>query len=141
MNDSSKPKAYRHAIKVQESDIDELGHVNNVVYLRWVQEVAAAHWEHVATDAMKKQYVWVVLRHEIDYLMPAFSGDEIMGYTWIGSHKGAKVERLVSLYKAGSKKPIAEAKTSWCLLDAESKRPRRIDAPMVNSFQQYIQAD
>lgn len=139
MKNNLHPRAFRHQLKAQESDMDELGHVNNVVYLRWVQEVAAAHWEHAATDAMKKQYLWVVLRHEIDYLRPAFAGEEIVGYTWIGNHKGAKVERFVSLYKAGSEKPIAEAKTSWCLLDAESMRPRRIDARMVEVFQQYIQ--
>ena len=139
MNNNLHPQAFRHQLKVQDSDIDELGHVNNVVYLRWVQEVAAAHWEHAAPDAMKKQYVWVVLRHEIDYLRPAFSGDEIVGYTWIGEHKGARVERFVSLYTTESDKPIAEAKTNWCLLDAESKHPRRIDTRMVDTFQQYIQ--
>lgn len=126
MNNNPHPKAFPHQLTVQENDIDELGHVNNVVYLRYVQEVAAAHWEHVAPESIKKQYLWVVLRHEIDYFKPAYSGDELVGYTWIGEHSGAKIERFVSLYKVGSNKPLAEAKTTWCLLDAESMRPRRI---------------
>lgn len=114
-------------IQVQESDIDALGHVNNVVYLRWVQEVAAAHWEHAAPAAIIKQYAWVVLRHEIDYLRPAFRDDHITGYTWVGKHQGAKFERFVSLYRSNTNELLVQAKTTWCLLDAASRHPRRIE--------------
>ena len=134
MNNSPNPKAFMHPIKVQESDIDELGHVNNVVYLRYVQEVAAAHWEQKTPEPVKKNYLWVVLRHEIDYHKPAFSGDELIGFTWVGEHNGAKIERFVSLYKKGSNKPLAEAKTIWCLLDADSMRPKRINEEVLTAF-------
>lgn len=118
-------------IPVQENDIDELGHVNNVVYLRWVQEVAAAHWEHVAPESMKQHYAWVVLRHEIDYHRPAFRSESVTGYTWVGEHQGAKFERFVSLYRTGTDELLAKAKTTWCLLDAATMRPKRIDAEIV----------
>lgn len=134
MNNNPNPKAFRHQLKVQENDIDELGHVNNVIYLRYVQEVAAAHWEAKTPEAIKKNYLWVVLRHEIDYHKPAFAGDELLGYTWVGEHKGPKIERFVSLYKEGSDKPLAEAKTTWCLLDAESMRPKRITEEVLAAF-------
>jgi acyl-CoA thioester hydrolase len=135
---SGKPaKKFSHCLEVQESDIDELGHVNNVVYLRWVQEVAAAHWNTVAPAAMKEQYSWVVLRHEIDYHRPAFMGDTIEGFTWVGMHEGAKMLRYVSLYKAGSHELLAEAKTTWCLLDAASMRPRRISEEISTTFSEY----
>lgn len=136
MNNNLHPRAFRHQLKVQESDIDELGHVNNVVYLRYVQEVAAAHWEAKTPEAIKKSYLWVVLRHEIDYHKPAFAGEDLVGYTWVGEHTGPKIERFVSLYKEGSDKPLAEAKTTWCLLDAESMRPKRITEEVLAAFQQ-----
>lgn len=119
-------------IQVQESDIDELGHVNNVVYLRWVQEVAAAHWEHAASVTIKTRYVWVVLRHEIDYLRPAFRSESITGYTWVGEHKGAKFERFVSLYRTGTDELLAKAKTTWCLLDSATMRPKRIEEEILS---------
>ena len=115
---------YQYKIEVRGDDIDELGHVNNVVYVRWVQEVAAAHWEHAAPTALKTKYAWVVLRHEIDYKNPAFLKDDITGYTWVGEHHGAKFDRFVRIQCES--KVLAEAKTSWCLLDAKSFRPIRI---------------
>lgn len=126
--------AFSHTMAVQPGDIDELGHVNNVVYLRWVQEVAAAHWQDHAPAAMQENYSWVVLRHEIDYLRPAFARDQIRGYTWVGDHQGAKIMRYVALYRAADKQLLAEAVTTWCLLDAGSLRPRRITEEVANTF-------
>jgi acyl-CoA thioester hydrolase len=125
-------RKFSHHIKVSEADIDELGHVNNVVYLRWVQEVATAHWNYAATESLKATYTWVVIRHEIDYLSPALPGDEIIGYTWVGEHQGAKFDRYVRLCRAGTEKILAEAKTTWCLLDAKSMRPRRIEEDVLS---------
>lgn len=125
---------FSHQIVVKKSDIDDMDHVNNVVYLRWVQEVAIAHWESVSGEALRQQYAWVVLRHEIDYYKPSFFGDTIIGYTWVGEHSGAKIIRYVSLYKEGSDKPLAETKTTWCLLDAKNKRPRRIEDEVAAIF-------
>ena len=115
---------YQHKIEVGGDDIDDLGHVNNVVYVRWVQEVAAAHWEHAAPPVLKAKYAWVVLRHEIDYKNPAFLKDDITGFTWVGEHHGARFDRFVRIQCEN--KVLAEAKTSWCLLDAKSFRPIRI---------------
>jgi len=115
---------YQHKIEIKAADIDELGHVNNVVYIRWVQEVAAAHWEHSAPGALKLKYAWVVLRHEIDYKNPAFLKDELTGQTWVGAHSGPKFDRFVKIQS--EKKVLAEAKTTWCLLDAKSFKPIRI---------------
>lgn len=115
---------YQHKIEVSGDDIDELGHVNNVVYVRWVQDVAAAHWEHAAPTALKARYAWVVLRHEIDYKNPAFLNNDITGYTWVGEHHGARFDRFVRIQCES--KVLVEAKTSWCLLDAKSFRPIRI---------------
>jgi len=71
-------------INVTPDDIDAMDHVNNVAYLRWVQDVAVAHWRHAATDAEQQKWLWIVLRHEIDYRQPAVLGDEIVAQTWVG---------------------------------------------------------
>jgi acyl-CoA thioester hydrolase len=117
---------FQHHIEIVESDIDELGHVNNVVYLRWVQEVAARHWEVIANDDLRKNYKWVVLRHEIDYKNPAFLKDEVMGSTWVGDYNGARFERFVKLVSLNTGKVLAEAKTIWCMIDSSSGKPMRI---------------
>jgi acyl-CoA thioester hydrolase len=131
MTDTSNSTKFSHLIEVQAEDIDRMGHVNNVVYLRWVQEVATAHWNHSATENLKKLYLWVVLRHEIDYWRPAFLTDQIQGFTWVGEHQGAKFDRFVTLYRAGSDQLLASAKTTWCLLDAATMRPKRIDQDIL----------
>jgi acyl-CoA thioester hydrolase len=129
--ETNNPAKFSHRIPVQPADIDTMGHVNNVVYLRWVQEVATAHWNHTAPENLKKLYLWVVLRHEIDYLRPAFITDEIHGLTWVGEHQGAKFDRFVNLYRAGTDQLLAKAKTTWCLLDAITMRPKRIDQDVL----------
>lgn len=118
--------SFTHLIQVLSPDIDELGHVNNVVYVRYIQEVAAAHWEVIASAELKDKYLWVVLRHEIDYRNPAFLNDGIMGTTWVGESNGAKFERFVKLVRTSDQKVLAEAKTIWCMLDAKTMRPTRI---------------
>jgi acyl-CoA thioester hydrolase len=117
---------FQHHIEILKSDIDELGHVNNVVYLRWVQEVAAKHWETIANDDLKNSYKWVVLRHEIDYKNPAFLKDEVIGSTWVGDYNGARFERFVKLVSSTTGKVLAEAKTIWCMIDAATGKPMRI---------------
>ncbi|PSR53840.1 acyl-CoA thioesterase [Adhaeribacter arboris] len=131
-NHKQNQNKFSHLVKVRDEDIDILGHVNNVVYLRWVQEVATAHWEHAAPNNIKSLYLWVVLRHEIDYHRPAFLNDEIQGFTWVGTHQGAKFERFVSLYRAGTDQLLASAKTTWCLLDAVTMRPKRIEQDILD---------
>jgi len=129
--DNQSSVKFSHAIKVLPTDIDELGHVNNVVYLRWVQEVAVAHWQYAASALLKETYLWVVIRHEIDYYQPSFLDDNIIGYTWVGEHRGAKFDRYVRICKADNNKIVAEAKTTWCLLDAKTMRPKRIEQDVL----------
>ncbi|MDX1627335.1 MAG: acyl-CoA thioesterase [Fulvivirga sp.] len=125
--------AYTHRIDVSEKDIDQLGHVNNVVYLRYVQETAEAHWKNLASEKMQKETLWVVLRHEIDYKAPAFAGDRLTGKTWVEPYNGPKMPRIVVICNAAGKE-LVKAKTTWCALDAESQRPKRIDEALYNKF-------
>ena len=122
-------KIFEHVLEVLRADIDEMGHVNNVIYVRWVQEVAAAHWNHEASFLLKEKYAWVVLRHEIDYKNPAFLQDRITGITRVGEYNGARFDRYVKITTAA--KILAEAKTTWCLLDAKKLRPTRIPEEII----------
>jgi len=119
-----KKARFNIKIDVKPGDIDELGHVNNVVYLGWVQWVAATHWNLLSSTDIRSKNIWVALRHEIDYISPAFLGDAITGYTWVSSLEGAKSIRHVEFYLA--EKCLAKATTTWCLLDAATSKPRRI---------------
>jgi acyl-CoA thioester hydrolase len=131
----TEQKKFEYPLTVTERDIDGMGHASNVVYLRWVQEAAAAHWIHIATPDLIKTCAWVVVRHEIDYLQPAFLHENIIAYTWVGGHSGATSERYVEIVNAGTGKKLAAAKTTWCLLDAVSLRPKRIDADISAVFE------
>jgi acyl-CoA thioester hydrolase len=123
-----------HTIAVVSADIDDMNHVNNVVYLRWVQDAAAAHWDAIASEELKRKYVWVVLRHEIDYKSPAKLGDTIIAKTWVSSREGVRSVRHVTLTNAATGVVFAEAITTWCLLDAVTKRPKRIDTDITSIF-------
>jgi len=117
---------FSYHIQVSADDLDELEHVNNVVYVRYIQEVAAAHWQKAASQDLHNQYVWMVLRHEIDYKAQAFLNDELIGTTWVGEHHGARFERFVKIIRKSDSKIIIEAKTIWCMLDGKTLRPVRI---------------
>ena len=124
--DTPPPGKFTHPLMVRNEDIHEQDHVNNVVYIRWVQEVAQAHWQSVASSDLRGQYLWVVLRHEIDYRNPVFPGDSVQGVTWVGDHHGPRFERFVRLQDPLTLQLYAEAKTTWCLVDASTKKPIRI---------------
>jgi acyl-CoA thioester hydrolase len=122
-------KPFSLQITVQPADIDEMNHVNNVVYVRWVQEVAAAHWLSMASADLRNKYAWMLLRHEIDYVGQSFLGDSLTGKTWVGEAKGATFERFVELSK--QEKVITKSRTVWALLDAKTGKPKRIDGMMM----------
>ncbi len=111
---------HQHKITVTPADIDGMGHVNNVVYLRWVQEVAESHWYSAAKAEYTQKYQWVVLRHEI------------IGETWIESLEGARSIRLVELKRGDV--ILAKARTTWVMLDAQTGRPARVPKDMQEQF-------
>lgn len=128
------PTSFEHKLLVQGADIDAMNHVNNVVYLRYAQEVAEAHWYAKGSEALRQQFVWVVLRHEIDYLHPSLLGHELVGTTWVEAPSGPKIIRNVQLFNTTLGKITAKVRTTWCLLDAATLRPKRIEGEMIRLF-------
>lgn len=114
--------------------IDELGHVNNAVWVQWIQDLAVAHWNAVAAPEHVAAYVWVVIRHEIDYLRPAFAGETITGRTWIeDTPKGARFDRHME-FTGEDGKPRIRAKTTWAMLDKATGRPLRVPPEVAAPF-------
>lgn len=125
---------FHYPIVVGSQDIDELNHVNNVVYLRWVQDAATAHWNTIASAELKDKYAWVVLRHEIDYKKPAILGDTVVAETWVSSCEGVRSVRHARITNLKTGELLAEAKTTWCLLDSVTKRPKRMEKDVTSIF-------
>ncbi|MHB1262941.1 MAG: acyl-CoA thioesterase [Gemmatimonadaceae bacterium] len=120
--------SYDHVVQVQPPDLDELGHVNNVVYVRWVMDAAAAHWNRLSTPSMRSAIAWVVVRHEIDYLAAALPGDAVLVRTRVGLRDGITSERLTELFREGDEKPLARSRTLWAPVDPVTGKVKRIPA-------------
>jgi len=122
--------SHKITFNVKEQDIDTLNHVNNVVYLQWVNDISEIHWSLLSNESINSKYFWVVLRHEIDYINQAFLDDEIAVYTWIGASSGVKSIRNVHIYKGDDL--LIKAKSTWCLIDAKTHRPTRIKQDIMD---------
>ena len=129
----SRP-VFELALTAGPEHIDELGHVNNAVWVQWIQQVAVAHWDSLARPEHRDAYFWVVVRHEIDYLRPALDGDEITARTWVGdAPQGARFDRFVEFTGADGK-PLVRAKTQWAIIDKAAGRPIRVPPEVVAPF-------
>jgi len=125
---------FKLKVHVLPSDIDEQDHVNNLVYLRWVQEIASAHWRAVASAEDQQAVSWVVLRHEIDYKLPALPGDEIELATWVGKATRLTFERFTEIRRANTGEFLSQARTLWCPIDPATGRPVRVSAEVRQKF-------
>jgi acyl-CoA thioester hydrolase len=119
--------SFELALQVAPEDIDGLGHVNNVVYLGWMQEAARAHWAAAADPAIRSSVAWVVVRHEIDYKAPAFVGEALVARTWVGHATAATWERFYEIRRLADDRILAKGRSVYVALDPATGRPRRID--------------
>jgi acyl-CoA thioester hydrolase len=116
------------------ADIDELGHVNNAVWVRWLQDVATAHWAAEANPAHVDAYIWVVVRHEIDYLGNVGAGETVTARTWIPDPpRGAKFDRCVE-FTGGDGKVRVRARTTWAIVDRATGRVLRVPKEVAARF-------
>ena len=122
------------SVAVMPEDIDEQNHVNNTVYLRWVQEVATAHWQAIASSEAQGEIGWVVLRHEIDYKAPACLGDEIVLRTWVGKATRLTFERFTEILRRSDGQLLSKTRTLWCPINAQTGRPGRVPLEVRKQF-------
>src|SRR2546423_1917738 len=134
---------FEMTVSVLPGDIDEQNHVNNTVYLRWVQDVATAHWQAVASPEAQKSIGWVVLRHEIDYKSPAGLDDKIVLRTWVGKATRITFERFTEIRRlaaggqkseAGGQTLLAKARTIWVPINPETGKPTRVPSEVRARF-------
>lgn len=116
---------FSRTLAVEPGDVDINGHVNNIVYVRWVQDMATGHWHERIGPERSAAFAWVVLRHEIDYRRPLLPGEKALARTWVGDGKGPRFDRYVRI-DGPDRQPCAQALSSWCLIDAETRRPVRV---------------
>ncbi len=141
MTTDSIHKPYELEIDIKPEDIDQLGHVNNVVYVKWVQDAAVAHWFSLASENDQKNLLWVVVRHEIDYKRPALKEDTIIARTWVGAAYRRSFERLTEIYRKSDMKLLAQARTLWCPIDAKTRRPTKVSADVYRKFSTHKAKD
>jgi acyl-CoA thioester hydrolase len=121
-----------HALAIAPGDIDFMGHVNNAVYLTWVQEAVIAYWRRVAPAEAVAAHLWVAIRHEITYRRPAFLDDTIVASVVADGVQGARA--FFSTIISRGEEILAEVKSSWCCLDAATMRPARLARDVVRLF-------
>lgn len=125
---------YETSLIVTEKYIDDLNHVNNVHYVQWVQDIAKAHWQSKASEAIQDQYGWFLLSHFIEYKSAALLNDTINLKTYIAKVEGVKYTRIVEMYNKSTNKLLAKSETKWCFINLKTERPSRIPEQIVELF-------
>jgi acyl-CoA thioester hydrolase len=128
---------FRRTRRILPEDCDELGHVNNVAWVRFIVDLAVAHSTAVGLDAQATRArggIWVVRRHEVTYHRSAEPGEEIHEETWVASMRGARSHRHARFRDAAGTL-LVESITEWAFVDPTSQRPRRIPATIADHFE------
>ncbi|GAA4385294.1 thioesterase family protein [Hymenobacter koreensis] len=130
---SEPPASFRFSrtFRVAPDDIDALNHANNVVYVRWMQDTASAHWQAAISESEQRQYIWIVREHHVRYLRPAFLGEELRALTWVGDYRGAQSQRFTRIERVADGAVLCEAESQWVLLDPQTQRPRRVEEEVM----------
>ncbi|RAK56509.1 acyl-CoA thioesterase [Phenylobacterium deserti] len=127
-------QVFQQAFEPEASHIDENGHVNNVVYLDWAQQIATAHWRALAPADQQAAWAWIVLRHEVDYRRPLVLGETAHARTWVADQTdGPRFDRYVRI-DGPDGAMCAQAVTTWCLIDIATRRPKRVPEEMLRTF-------
>jgi len=126
---------YSRQFTAAPDHIDELGHVNNAVWVQWIQDIATAHWEAAARSEDVARFFWVVVRHEVDYRGNIVAGDTVTAETWIdGGAHGAKSDRRVD-FRNDAGNVIVSSRTTWAMLDRETQRLVRVRPDILVPFE------
>lgn len=130
---------YRFPIGIDQDDIDFMGHVNNAIYLKWVQAAVIDHWRALAPAEAISQHLWVAIKHEITYRKPAFFEDDVIATVLLEKVQGARAFYETVIRRG--EEVLAEVKSSWCCLDASTMRPARLAKDVIQRFFSTDQID
>jgi acyl-CoA thioester hydrolase len=133
MPNEPETSVYKYNFIVPPSALDENGHVNNVMYVQWMQDIAVEHYELLGgvepTQALN--CTWVVREHKIEYLLPAFAGEEIEMQTWVADVRRVRSLRKYRFVRVSDGQTLVRGETDWVLVDVESGLPHRIPPEIV----------
>ncbi len=123
-------------IIIQESALDENGHVNNVMYVQWMQDIARKHYDFIGGTAPTQNLgaTWVVREHKIEYFLPAFAKEEIEVQTWVENIRRVRSLRNYRFFRTSDGKLLVEGETDWVFVDANTGQPRRIPEEIRTVF-------
>lgn len=123
---------FLYSIEITAQDIDAMGHVNNAVYLQWVQEAVVSYWHDRSSPQAQAELLWVALKHVIIFRRPLFLNDQVEAHVMATATRGTRAS-FTTLFKRGDDL-AAEVRSSWCCVDATTRRPRRIDSDIARAF-------
>ena len=127
-------QVFKLTFEPDPADIDDNGHVNNVVYLRWAQDLGVAHWRGLAPAEALSTWAWIALRHEIDYRRALLPGETAQGRTWVAeTAQGPRFDRFIR-NDAEDGAMCAQVVTTWVLVEQATGRPRRVPPWMMRMF-------
>lgn len=125
-------EVYKKLIIIQHHHLDELNHVNNVVYLQWVQEAAKEHWLKRTDESINAKYFWVVRSHHLEYKKQAFLEDQLEVRTFVVNYKGPFSVRAVDFYR--NDEIVVACRSNWCLISSEDQKPKRVPEEIQQLF-------
>jgi len=136
MDQPTEPAVFIHEVNADESTIDANGHVNNVVFVQWMQDVAIKHWESRGGIDLQQQEqaTWVARSHHIEYLSPAQLGDRVTIRTWVANVRRVRSVRRYEFLRANDQQLLAKGETDWVFVDISSGRPKSIPAEFMQQF-------
>lgn len=123
---------FLHRVDIEPADIDQMGHVNNAVYLEWVQEAVVDYWRSVAPPDAVAKHIWIALKHEITYRKPTFLDDSVVAEVVAEKVEGARAFFLTVLKRG--EEVLSEIQSCWCCLDASTQRPARLARDVISRF-------
>ncbi|MBK6794557.1 MAG: acyl-CoA thioesterase [Anaerolineales bacterium] len=127
---------YTKIIIIPASAIDENGHVNNVVYVQWMQDLALEHYSNIGgIEAQGPNSTWVIRKHSIEYFLPAFEGEEIEARTWVEELRKVRSLRMYEFVRKSDGKVLVKGETDWVFMDTQTGRPKAIPVEVEKIFE------
>lgn len=130
----SREAVFTHAFTIPPSAIDEYGHVNNVTYVQWMQDAAIRHVRSITDFASADNRGWFAREHRIEYLLPAFEGEQIEVRTWVAEVRRVRILRRYEFRRKPDDTLIARGSTQWIYVELSSGRPLPIPAEVLSLF-------
>lgn len=136
MKNSLENPVYTLQFTIPDTAIDQIGHVNNVMYVQWMQDLAVSHYEFISGTAPMQAVgaIWLVREHHVEYLLPAYAGEEIEAQTWVVNIRRVRSLRKYRFVRKSDGQLLVRGETDWVFVDTKSGRPRRIPEEVIKVF-------